>query len=59
MFDKLKKAFGGSSEPEAPKVEEKVEAAAPVETKAPAAVKRKARAKKKSETQTSNNEENK
>ncbi|MBE6489455.1 MAG: coenzyme F420 hydrogenase subunit gamma [Methanobrevibacter sp.] len=35
MFDKLKKAFGGSSEPEAPKVEEKVEAA-PVETKAPA-----------------------
>ena len=23
MFDKLKKAFGGSSEPEAPKVEEK------------------------------------
>ena len=35
MFDKLKKAFGGSSEPEAPKVEKKVEAA-PVETKAPA-----------------------
>ncbi|WP_296873731.1 coenzyme F420 hydrogenase subunit gamma [uncultured Methanobrevibacter sp.] len=31
MFDKLKKAFGGSSEPEAPKVEEKVEAA-PAET---------------------------
>ena len=36
MFDKLKKAFGGSSEPEAPKVEEKVEEAAPVETTAPA-----------------------
>ena len=35
MFDKLKKAFGGSDEPQAPKVEEKVEAA-PVETKAPA-----------------------
>ena len=27
MFDKLKKAFGGSDEPEKPKVEEKVEAA--------------------------------
>ena len=25
MFDKLKKAFGGSDEPKAPKVEEKVE----------------------------------
>ena len=37
MFDKLKKAFGGSDEPKAPKVEEKVEAAAPAaETKAPA-----------------------
>jgi coenzyme F420 hydrogenase subunit gamma len=35
MFDKLKKAFGGSDEPKAPKAEEKVEAAAPVETKAP------------------------
>ena len=31
MFDKLKKAFGGSAEPAKPKVEEKVEAA-PVET---------------------------
>ena len=31
MFDKLKKAFGGSKEEVAPKVEEKVEAAAPVE----------------------------
>ena len=27
MFDKLKKAFGGSNEEAAPKVEEKVEAA--------------------------------
>ena len=27
MFDKLKKAFGGSDEPEKPKVEKKVEAA--------------------------------
>ena len=43
MFDKLKKAFGGSDEPEKPKVEKKVEAApvkeevkaeAPAETKA-------------------------
>ena len=33
MFDKLKKAFGGSKAEE-PKVEEKVEEAAPVETKA-------------------------
>ena len=34
MFDKLKKAFGGSAEPAKPKVEEKVEAApeTPVET---------------------------
>ena len=35
MFDKLKKAFGGSNAEE-PKVEEKVEEVAPVETKAPA-----------------------
>ena len=34
MFDKLKKAFGGSKAE--PKVEEKIEEAAPVETTAPA-----------------------
>ena len=36
MFDKLKKAFGGSKEEVAAKAEQKVEAA-PVETKAPEA----------------------
>ncbi|WP_405293759.1 coenzyme F420 hydrogenase subunit gamma [Methanobrevibacter sp.] len=36
MFDKLKKAFGGSNEPEAPKVEEKVEAAPETPKAAPA-----------------------
>ena len=43
MFDKLKKAFGGSEE--APKAEKKVEAAAPVEETKPAAEPKAASAK--------------